>query len=53
MNYISADYCEFENKLNETVTLFVKNVTDPIQEFWERKALQQTGGVSTSQQSKC
>ena len=25
--------------------LFVKNVTDPVGEFWEKKALEQTGGV--------
>ena len=45
MEYISADYCEFMNKFNETVNLFVLNVTDPVQEFWEKKALQQSPGV--------
>ena len=40
-----AVFCEFVNNVNETVKLFVKNVTDPVGEFWERKALDQTGGV--------
>ena len=40
-----AVFCEFVNNVNETVKLFVKNVTDPVEEFWERKALDQTGGV--------
>jgi hypothetical protein len=31
--------------LNETVDIFVLNVTDPVEEFWERKALQQSPGV--------
>jgi hypothetical protein len=34
------------NNANSTVRLFVKNVTDPVGEFWEKKALEQTGGVS-------
>ena len=33
------------NNVNATVRLFVKNVTDPVGEFWEKKALEQTGGV--------
>ena len=41
-----ALFCEFKNRLNETVDLFVMNVTDPVQEFWERKALDQSPGVS-------
>jgi hypothetical protein len=32
--------------LNETVDIFVLNVTDPVEEFWERKALQQSPGVT-------
>ena len=40
-----AVFCSFENKLGETVSVFVKNVTDPVSEFWENKALQQSDGV--------
>ena len=40
-----AVFCEFVNNVNETVKLFVKNVTDPVEEFWERRALDQTAGV--------
>ena len=39
-------FCSFENNLGETVSIFVKNVTDPVSEFWENKALQQSDGVS-------
>lgn len=28
------------------VNVFVKNVTDPVGEFWEKNALEQTSGVS-------
>ena len=40
-----AVFCSFENNLGETVSIFVKNVTDPVSEFWENKALQQSAGV--------
>jgi len=40
-----AVFCSFENNLGETVSIFVKNVTDPVSEFWENKALQQSDGV--------
>ena len=39
-------FCTFENNLGETVSVFVKNVTDPVSEFWENKALQQSPGVN-------
>ena len=41
-------FCSFENNLGETVSIFVKNVTDPVSEFWENKALQQSDGVSVT-----
>ena len=41
-----AVFCNFENNLGETVSIFVKNVTDPVSEFWENKALQQSAGVN-------
>ena len=41
-----AVFCSFENNLGETVSIFVKNVTDPVSEFWENKALQQSAGVN-------
>ena len=41
-----AVFCSFENNLGETVSIFVKNVTDPVSEFWENKALQQSAGVT-------
>ena len=41
-----AVFCTFENNLGETVSVFVKNVTDPVSEFWENKALQQSAGVN-------
>jgi len=40
-----AMFCEWKNNLNKTVNIFVKNVTDPVQEFWEKKALEQSSGV--------
>jgi len=45
MDAITADFCEFTNKFNETINLFVLNVSDPVQEFWEKKTLQQSSGV--------
>ena len=47
-NSSTAVFCEFENKLGDTVNLFVKNITDPVGEFWEKKALEQTAGVCKS-----
>jgi len=44
---IAADFCEFSNKFNETVELFVLNVTNPVEEFWENKVLQQSEGIDT------
>ena len=46
MEAITADFCEFTNKFNETINVFVLNVSDPVQEFWEKKTLQQSSGVS-------
>ena len=40
--------CSFKNKFEDVVNVFVKNVTDPVSEFWENKALQQSSGVSLS-----
>ena len=40
------------NNVNATVRLFVKNVTDPVGEFWEKKALEQTGGVGAHRYDK-
>ena len=51
MDAITADFCEFTNKFNETINLFVLNVSDPVQEFWEKKTLQQSSGVSLFLQS--
>jgi hypothetical protein len=44
----TAVFCEWKNNINQTVNIFVKNVTDPVGEFWEKKALEQTGGVGDS-----
>jgi solute carrier family 6 GABA transporter-like protein 1 len=44
-NFSLAIFCEFKNKLNETVDIFVLNVTDPVEEFWERKTLEMSDGV--------
>ena len=41
-----AVFCNFENNLGNMVNIFVKNVTDPVSEFWENKALEQSPGVS-------
>ena len=41
-------FCQWTNKANEVVNVFIKNVTDPVSEFWENKALQQTDGVSST-----
>ena len=35
-------------KNNKSMRVFYKNVTDPVEEFWEKKALEQTAGVSQS-----
>ena len=43
-----AVMCSFTNKFEDVVNVFVKNVTDPVSEFWENKALQQSSGVSPS-----
>ena len=40
-------FCQFENNKGDLVNLFLKNVTDPVGEFWEKKTLQQSAGVST------
>jgi len=40
-----AVFCNFVNNVGETVNVFVKNVTDPVSEFWEKKALEQSSGV--------
>lgn len=41
-------FCEFMTKNNKSMRVFYKNVTDPVEEFWEKKALEQTAGVSES-----
>ena len=40
-----AVFCNFENNVGNMVNIFVKNVTDPVSEFWENKALEQSSGV--------
>ena len=40
-------FCQFENNKGDLVNLFLKNVTDPVGEFWEKKTLQQSAGVRT------
>lgn len=40
-------WCDFKNKMNTSVSMFLMNVTDPVQEFWERKALEQSSGVDS------
>lgn len=42
----TAIFCEFKNNKNDTMDLFNLNVTDPVEEFWERKALNMTSSVS-------
>jgi len=42
---IRPKFCEFENKDNELMNLFIKNVTDPAEEFWKHNALGQTDGI--------
>jgi len=42
---LKPQFCEFENKFNKSMSLFIKNVTDPVEEFWKHKALGQTDGV--------
>merc|ERR1719397_1995267 len=38
-------FCEFMTKNNKSMRVFYKNVTDPVEEFWEKKALEQTAGI--------
>jgi len=40
-----AIFCSWENKAGVMMNEFVKNVTDPVSEFWENKALEQSSGV--------
>ena len=40
-----AVFCEFENNKGDFVKVFLKNVTDPVGEFWEKKTLQMSSGV--------
>jgi solute carrier family 6 GABA transporter-like protein 1 len=42
---VSADFCTFHNNLNETVSMWVQNVTGPVDEFWHRQVLQQSEGI--------
>ena len=43
---VTVDFCTFENKFNETMSMWVRNVSDPVGEFWQREVLQQSEGVS-------
>ena len=45
-NETLAVFCEFENNKGDFVKIFLKNVTDPVGEFWEKKTLQMSSGVS-------
>jgi len=44
-NETLAVFCEFENNKGDFVKVFLKNVTDPVGEFWEKKTLQMSSGV--------
>jgi len=44
-NETTAMFCQFENNKGDMVNLFLKNVTDPVGEFWEKKTLQQSSGI--------